>query len=188
MATPSDTWNDIRSDLRARKLARRELERLAVELGSDHQRKRFHAGVLPESEILALARGELYTPFLMARDPFRNAPIERWHTRVARDAMGEAFRHRDGCRHRARWWRPSHFEVTEIDELDHREWDNLEQLQAALATANEHPWIVAEGTPAVLETLQHWLTCPVCDNENRRSVAKVTIQWAGYIFVREYAL
>src|SRR6185295_12666870 len=60
------------------------LELEALKLGTDNQRERYSAGLLPEDELTALARTELFTGF---------AGLRRWAKRD-HTALGEKLKHR----------------------------------------------------------------------------------------------
>lgn len=156
-----------------------ELEREALaKRGTDNQRARYAAGFLPEDELLAIARAELFAPF--------NA-FKPWHNRFLKP---HAVKHRERtCRGTIA------FETADADELTHDQWEVLAQIKAAAEIAADHHWIVrscvhggADVHKVRVDPLAHWATCEVCGAEEVRASVKVTIQWAGRLLTREYAL
>lgn len=152
------------------------LEREAVVLyGTDSQRERFSAGVLPEDELLGIVRPLLFHPFY---------EMPRWSTSRERDRMLYALRKKhEPCENIAF---VVDLETTAVAELDAAEWERLKAVNAAAKLASKHPWLAADAVS--VQTASHWVTCPTCRSEIVRSSAKVTIQWAGRALVREYAL
>jgi hypothetical protein len=155
-----------------------ELEALAS-LGSANQRERYLANVLPESELLALVRTELFKPF----DGFT-----RLHKLTASDLIPL------GCAcHGKPGWKVE-YETAEAAELGHEQWETLAAIRRAAEPLVDHHWIVrssweVESGPRVLvETLAHWATCNLCQTELDRPSAKVSIRWAGRVLTREYQL
>lgn len=150
-----------------------ELEAAAAHLGTDNQRERFAAGLLPEDELLALARGELYRPF---------DGLPRWGkytlVRVA------DIRHTPKCEGHDK---DVVFESCQAGELSHDEWVAYRALQAARDIAALHPWLSSPGA-ITLEPMGHFATCTACDAEVCRMSAKVIVKWAGRELVREYVL
>lgn len=156
----------------------RELERKVLELGTDNQRERYRAGVLPDDELLKIARDELFRPF---------EGIPRWNTREARDAMVGKIKHGRTCARR-----DIRFEIHDIGELTANEWDVLKKIEVGFKVVLRHPWLVefiANGTAVpTLRSRAHWLTCATCEGEVVRAQANVSIPWIGVLLVREYAL
>ncbi len=156
---------------------RAELELAAVALGTDNQRERFAAGLLPEDELLALARAELFKPF---------NHLPRWgkDTKV----MPGEIRHRRNCEERNDRTSPEPivFETAQAAELSHQEWVAYREVQKARDLAAHHPWL--DSAAVLIEPLMHFATCTVCQGEASRASAKITIHWAGRDLVREYVL
>lgn len=166
------------------KLAELERDALAAR-GTDNQRARHKAGVLPEDELLAVARAELFAPF--------NA-FTQWHNRNLKPS---AVRHKERhCHGRI------DFETAEPDELTHEQWEALAQIKAAAEIAADHHWVTrslneaaersgilaANMRSVIVEPLAHWATCEKCGAEEVRASVKITILWAGRSLAREYAL
>jgi hypothetical protein len=152
----------------------RDLEAEAIKLGTDNQRERYAAGLLPEDELLAIAREELFRPF---------AAFSRFSTAVkVRDR--DVHHTRDCPRTRT-----IEYETTQADELSHDEWAGYRAIQAARDVAFLHPWLQAAGAGHVTtEPLMHWGSCPLCKAEAYRSSARVVVEWAARELVREYVL
>ncbi len=158
------------------------LETEALKLGTDNQRERWAAMLLPEDEILQLARAELYKGF---------EGLPRWNTREDRREMAISMKHRYGCvhdNHGAAWAGSDRYEVADVAELTAKEWERLKKIQALTDALRVHPWLFRAEVVATVESHTHWLTCPGCEVEVTRSVSKVSIPWADHILVREYAL
>jgi hypothetical protein len=160
-----------------------ELETLAVRLGTTNQQERFAAGMLPEDELLALARAELFKPFeLLAMDG-----VKRWgkDTKVKISEI----RHERTCEEREDASPQAIlFETCQAGELKHGEWETYRRFQTTRDIAAEHPWLARVARGVLLEPLAHFATCSVCQAEASRMSVKVTIHWAGRELVREYVL
>lgn len=154
---------------------RQELE--AIALGTDNQRERYAAGLLPEDELLAIARHELFKPF----DGFK-----RWRTDsnrgTATSLRPDDVKHSRDCQQRS-----VGFETTQAGELGHDEWVSYRQISAARDQAALHSWHQTL-TAVRIEPMTHWATCATCKGEAAKSTARISIEWAGRVLVREYAL
>lgn len=154
------------------------LETEALKSGTANQRERWAAQLLPEDEILQLARAELY----------KGLDLNRWHNHDQRKYLRASLRHTKSyggvlCSQPA-----PEYEVAELAELGEHEWNNLKKLQAHVDGINDHPWLFRANQKATLSTFTLWATCPHCEAEICRSGAKVSIPWAGRTLVREYVL
>jgi len=163
-------WQRTDDDLQREDDAR-EAELVNV-AGSANQRQRFDAHLLPEEELLALARVTLFTAF---------ETFDRWSQRAVRIEMMNAFRH---AGHRGCSKEHLGYEIHELAEANATEWDRLKAITRAASETNQHPWVAS--CRVVCSSL--WVTCSRCQAESMRSSAKVTITWAGRDLVREYAL
>lgn len=161
---------------------RRQLEVLAVKLGTANQQERYAAGLLPEDELLAIARTELFKPFeLLAQQG-----VKRWNkdTRVRLNEI----RHERSCEERNDTSPEAIlFESCQAGELTHGEWETYRIFQKHRDIAAAHPWL-ATVNGVVLEPIAHFATCSVCQAEASRMSVKVTVHWAGRALVREYVL
>lgn len=149
----------------------------AVATGTPNQQERYAAGFLPEDELLALARAELFKPF----DGFK-----RWakDTRLqAKDVRHDKTCEEHGAPTSAE---PIVFETCQAIELSHDEWKIYRSIGEARDTADRHDWL-APGS-VTIEPLAHFATCSVCQAEAVRMSTKVTVAWAGRRLVREYVL
>lgn len=155
------------------------MEAEAVKLGDDNQRERFAAGVLPEDELLFLARNELFRPF---------ADMRRWSSsgRSGVNLTASAVHHERLCN--AKDGSRVTFETTDASELGHDEWRTLKSLQELAHVVEVHPWMRRSGGKVTIQRHTHWATCDRCKAEAFRSSAKVSIEWAGRVLTREYAL
>jgi hypothetical protein len=154
---------------RIERIQRQELE--ALSLATDNQRERYAAGLLPEDELLAIARAELFKPF----DGFK-----RWRT--GSGVKSEDVRHDRDCQDRT-----VIFETTQAGELSHDEWSMYRTIGEARNKSALHSWFT-ESAAVTIEPLTHWATCTSCKGEAARSSVKVSVQWAGRVLVREYSL
>lgn len=154
-----------------------EMEALAE--GTDNQRERYRDGLLPEDELLTIARAILFKGF-------GGLDIKRWATGHDRAKMLADLKHKP--EDHTLYPDDLEFEVAETAELDAKEYDRLKQLRGAAEAAQVHPWLVRFETKVRVETSTHWVTCKVCGAELCRTSVKVTIPWAGRQLVREYAL
>jgi hypothetical protein len=194
---------DIVTQMQADNLVRWQ-ETEAIKIGTKNQRERYAAGVLPEDELLILVRQELFRGLDAAGLP-------RWHTRDNRKLLEREMRHKPGCANTGNptWtvhYQPSAvWEVGELAELDHVGWERWKRIGDEVTYLNtRHEWIAptircscprangvtlhSHALPAMRSGCAHWLTCPECDHEEVRSVAKVSIAWAGRNLTREYTL
>lgn len=157
------------------------LELEAVSLGSENQRERHMAGVLPDDELTALARTELFKGF---------GEFRRW---AGRDRAGMRF----ALKHKTSKANPTpcvvnqeaiELETDDATELGPDEWNTLKRIQSTVQAMKDHPWIHRGNCPVSIVSSTHWATCQICKSEMFRSSVKVTIHWAGRELTREYSL
>lgn len=155
----------------------------AISLGTDNQRERWAAGVLPEDELLTLARGELFKGL---------AEVPRWHSSEIRRELRAKLDKKKCLCPGLRIPDPVHlspvYDVTVVGDLDAPEWERLKFIESAVKALASHDWIRAENRDPSITTFTHWATCPACENDVWLSGAKVTIPWAGRSLVREFRL
>jgi hypothetical protein len=150
-----------------------------LEFGTTNQRSRWAADVLPEDELLALARGELFKGL---------EHVPRWHGRDVRKELRDRIdvKHRkarkDGCHVMPE------FDVTVLGDLSAEEWEVHESIKGYAALLQATEMLKAENREITLQWFTHWATCPACEQEVWCSGVKVTIPWAGRSLVREYRL
>jgi hypothetical protein len=155
----------------------REIETNAVKLGTADQKARWHAGVLPEDELLALARGELFKLFDV-KDVPKGGGILRWQMLKPDDV-----RHERDCRA----VKAVEFTVTSQVRLRRNEWFALNRITAIAAMASDHAWL--KGQPGFTVTTRcHLARCAACHAEIDGISALVSVSWAGRTLSREYAL
>lgn len=149
------------------------LELEAIKLGTISQQERWRLDMLPEDELAALAREELFRPF---------EAFERWD--------------------RKHWVRPSHvkhaahcpqpknveFEITDAGDLDQARFETFTLLRHAIHEAMNHPWCDTGQLAWGIVARAHWATCKSCEAEAVRYSATVSVQWAGRTLSREYLL
>jgi hypothetical protein len=158
-----------------------ELEAAAAKLGTTNQQERFAAGLLPEDELLALARAELFKPF----ETLAQHGVKRWgkDTKVRPSEIRHDSRGRCDMRHESEIT----YETCQAGELTHDEWEVYRLVMTARDEAAKHPWL-ASTAAVTIEPLAHFATCTACQAEASRMSVKATIKWAGRELVREYLL
>jgi hypothetical protein len=151
------------------------LELEALKRGTANQRERWDHQLLPEEELTALARNELFECFTMKR--WKNMSIAEAH---------DAIRHAEECHGIA----PITFE-TEVtfDALTHTQWESWKVVQSAVnQTSKTHPWCVQANVTLTIVCKMHVATCNHCKKQVRFATALVVAQWAGRKLTREFAL
>ena len=152
------------------------LELEALKLGRADQRERHAAGVLPEEELLALARGVLY------------APLDGWTRWKNRDLHAREVRHKGSCESRHNDVEYKTLGGAELPAMDADTWNRLGELRHAVNRINVHPWLVKSHASATVEVTKHEARCVKCRAVAVRYTARVALPWAGRILVREYLL
>ncbi len=163
----------------------------AVKLGTPEQQRLYREGRLPDEEILALARHELF---------FALQAFERWSLSHEKPKMVRQVRHVVGCDPERRdykheveaarppgaiGWPPG---PRAADDLTDVEASNLRTLRAIVELIAGHQWLVNTGGTVTVSVFTHWVSCTTCDGDTARTSAKVSIQWGERELVREYAL
>jgi len=154
------------------------LEIEAIKLGTEDQYARWRDGLLPDDELLHIARAELYKvmgPFIRREKLRSGKAYQLIHHGLPTCLKGGTT---DDVI----------FETTDVCELEPPEWDTFTRISQATEAIKVHPWLaVSEGR---VETLlsSHWATCSKCQREHVVSSVSVMIDWAGRILCREYAL
>lgn len=167
------------------RLVREQAERreMVEKHGEQHQIERYYAGLLPDDELIALARRVLYAPL----DGFRryqNVQASR------RGGVGPVYlypedvKHTDGCPGTALSIR--FFTRPPDNGITGDEWRDFRRIHDAL----EEAWrAMPTGVHATVELIEHVGICGYCRHrEAIRRSASVRIDWAGLELVREYAL
>jgi hypothetical protein len=153
------------------------LELRALEHGTDNQMERWLAKMLPEDELTALARNEIFAGFV---------PFTRWKNITELDADND-IRHEPDC--------GVAFNVPGIDfrtvhatKLDHDQWETWKRLADVMKTIQTtHSWCVNADTVLSAEPRIHIATCK-CKRQALYHTALVTVAWAGRVLTREYKL
>lgn len=170
---------DITTTMQADNL-RTWLELEVLKLGTADQRRLHMECGISEDELTGLARHELFKELHGER---------RWAGRDRVDLVARNVSHvykpgddldavHDGY----------DFESAEVDVLTVAELRTLRRLEAFAEKTRRHPWVAPGGGGVTITTTSHWATCRVCLAEHCRSSAKITIEWAGRLLTREYAL
>lgn len=153
------------------------LEHEAIKLGSTNQKERYAAGVLPQEELLALARGHLFAGM---------EGCERWK------ALGYGAVHHVGdCRSRVDIMSAPLKVGGEagIQAMDHNTWTAYSKIINTIGgIAETHPWLAPIGIKPWSCIYDHVATCDKCKSRASKRSIKITIPWAGRNLVREYSL
>jgi len=136
--------------------------------GTDSQRERYAARLLPEDELLALARAQLFAPF---------ASFRRWEKLQLQDV-----RHERTCSGGV-----VAFATSPPDSLTHDEWSTFKRTLTAIDAANAGHlrW---HGVTAEATLVEHVGRCSVCAAEVFGRAVNIRIEWAGRPLSREYTL
>lgn len=136
--------------------------------GTENQKERWERELLPEAELLSLARYELFLPFASFR---RWAKLEAGGLRHDRSCSGGEVR----------------FVTQDPGSLTHDEWSNFKQIMSAVDAANAGP-LSKHGVVATVSLVEHVGRCSVCPAETYGRAANIRIEWAGRPLSREYTL
>jgi hypothetical protein len=136
--------------------------------GSENQYERLLSGLLPEAELLALARYELFLSF---------ASFRRWQKLEAGDV-----RHERSCNGGV-----VTFSTSAPGSLTHDEWATFKQITAAVDAANGGV-LNGEKVSATISLVEHVGRCSVCPAETFGRAVNIRIEWAGRPLSREYTL
>jgi len=136
--------------------------------GTDNQYERLTAGLLPEVELLSLARYELFLSF---------APFRRWQKLEVGDV-----RHDRSCNGGV-----VEFSTSTPGSLTHDEWSLFKQITGAVDAANGGA-LNGHRTNATLSIVEHVGRCLVCQAEAFGRAVNIRIEWAGRPLSREYTL
>lgn len=155
--------------------------------GTPNQLERWNAGLLPEEELLSLARNLLYAPFRFPRwsvnrDRERMAKLAKQTLRTRSSV--EFLRHGPACTGTTITDAHLSFASCAADALTADEWTlyKLYDVARAAVEATTGPGSVR------VEPTKHWVTCGRCGGAAYKISVKVSIDWAGRTLVREYAL
>lgn len=152
------------------------LELEALKGGTDNQRDRWAHQLLPEDELTALARAELFSGF---------SDLKRWKN-ISELEADNAINHADACYDDGPTIK---FGTEPAEFMTHDEWESYKLIQTAIDhVTNSHPWCLNADVTFKFATRRHVATCQVCKKAVRFSTALVTAQWAGRTLSREYSL
>jgi hypothetical protein len=135
--------------------------------GTENQMERHLAGLLPEDELLGLARNVLFSPF---------SGFKRWIKLSPADLM-----HRRGCRGNVS------FTTYSAPDLTADEWARYKTVRDAVSVASSDalkPYDVEIG----VDLVEHVGVCEACANECSARSVSIRIEWAGRPLSREYSL
>lgn len=152
------------------------LETEALKHGTDNQRERHTAGVLPEDELLALARGELYKP------------LNAWTRWKNRDLHAREVRHEDSCAGAEQLVKYRTLGGPAMPPMDGNAWNRLGELRHAVNEIAAHEWLTRSHAKVDVQVTRHEAYCTRCNKVAVRYAVRVAIPWAGHTLVREYAL
>ena len=148
---------------------------VVLKLGTDNQRERYAAGMLPEDELSQLARDEL---FKMLQG------MPRWAFSKMRESLARTFKHDRLCQMKT----TGDYEASELAELTHDEWARLKIIRETCEVIEKHPWLTNGRGKVSVRGTSHWFSCKHCSAEVVKSSVKVEIEWAGRTLTREYIL
>lgn len=158
------------------------LETCALEHGTPNQRERWAAGLLPEDELLALARAELFKPLEGTR---RWRKIEVSHVRHRGEACHAQLL---GDMTPAIRFESADMNATPAAALSHEQWEAFKVVRDHVVVMQMHEWLRRSGGSAEVQCQIHRATCTACHQVTERTSAIVRVTWAGRVLVREYAL
>lgn len=154
--------------------------------GTSDQRSRWHSCILPEGELLGIAREELFRPFGLNTKRRQMVFADINHPKDGRGiwtclkAPGAAGAHLSEL---VDW---STVPNPPLTSAEHR---TLLRIQEATGEVLRHPWMRGTGDePVTIEVREHTGTCKKCQQVASERSALVTIQWAGRNLSREYVL
>jgi hypothetical protein len=142
-------------------------QRLLELHGNLNQMERHLAGLLPDDELLTLARGVLFAPF---------TAYKRWIKLSPGDLM-----HRRGCRGVVS------FTTHSAPDLTAEEWSRYKTIRDAVHAANGGV-LKPYGALGEVELVEHVGTCAPCGAECSARSVSIRIEWAGRPLSREYSL
>lgn len=165
----------IREQLTAQNLVT-WLETEALKHGTDNQRERWGMKLLPEDELTALARTEIFAGF---------AELKRWKN-ISESLAETIIKH--SCDPFGTM-SITFCTIAHVASLTAGEWEVYKQVQTAVdATMNNHRWCVDADVKLAITTRSHVATCKRCSGSVSHRTALVSALWAGRVLTREYTL
>lgn len=153
----------------------------AAALGTDEQRERWRAGMLPDDDLFGIARDELFRPFAAFQRRKRMIPSDIAHPRTE---MGWACAPSgDHQAVRIDW------SSAILHGVDASEWPTVRAIESARDLACAHRWLLLAPAPKVTVSLRtHVGTCQHCHKSAHQNSALVEIPFGGRKLSREYTL
>ena len=147
----------------------------ALRRGDVSQRQRWLSGCLPELELLALARDELFRPFTFL--PRR------------RQKHFSSIPHPGSACH---WGQDNEtfidWQTTDVSDISAQAWQQLTAVHTAALEMGRHAWLQASPSAVSVNVREHKGTCRRCTRSTADQSALVTVAWGGRTLSREYAL
>lgn len=141
------------------------------EVCTPNQQERWTAGVLPDLELLALVRDELFAPF-EERDFLRRKPMQEREVHAS-----------PGCMQEVRW------SSADGSALTGEQWRTWRRILDTVNEVRSHAWLEFSARPCVTAQIrQHSGECTHCQRIRLQQSAIVTVEWAGRNLSREYLL
>ena len=180
------------SDLEQRELGNLHAwqERQALhDRGTSDQRLRWITCLLPEEELLHIARAELFRPFglLTKRRQMVFADID--HPKNASGIWTCLKVPICGIATSRSLSELVEWATVPNPSLIEGEYRTLLRIHAGTSELLRHPWMAGAGNDVVsVEVREHTATCKMCGRGTFERSALVTVQWAGRNLSREYVL
>jgi hypothetical protein len=140
---------------------------------------------LPEVELLAIARDELFRPLAAMVKRRRRSVAAVEHPRgpggiwICITAKTPVIRNVNDM---IQW------STTPHPDLSKPQRDALDEIQEAASEISGHPWLWGIPSPVSVEPRLHEGACRMCQRKASDKSALVTVRWAGRTLSREYAL
>jgi hypothetical protein len=165
-------------------------EQLALrDRGSSDQRARWCSYLLPEDEILNIAREELFRPFGLLTKRRQMVFADIGHPKDVRGIWTCLKVPIGGPQVTRTLADLVDWKTSPNPPLTGGEHRTLLRIQAATAEVGRHPWMRGSSNEAVsVEVREHTGTCKKCQKSTFERSALVTVQWAGRNLSREYVL
>jgi len=166
-------------------VAWQELEALRTH-GAADDRHRWMQQCMPESDLIAIAKRELFRPLATFSRLRQTGFADIDHPKNSRNLWECLLTSKSGT--------ANLIELTTLQgpELDMNERGALMRIQECAEHMRAHPWLCVSnrfvGNPVSLLVREHRCTCRVCGRSISRKAVLVTAAWAGRHLVNEYIL
>lgn len=148
--------------------------------GTPSQRQRWALGLLPDHELLAIARAELFTAFAGFPRRARLGSNSIPHPRAPDGSIA--------CGSPVSEI-PVDWVTLAAPSLSQPEWDSVLRMGSAVLATRRHPWLTGSVCdPVTVALREHKGTCRVCGATRSDRSAHVSVSWAGRTLTREYSL